>query len=64
MNTRRITITAITIGLVLCVQGQARRGPKPAGPGHGPAVRARPRLHPPSGARRIVIGGIPHWYYG
>jgi hypothetical protein len=64
MNTRRITITAITIGLVLCAQGQARRGPKPAGPGHGPGVRVRPLLHPPSGARRIVIAGVPHWYYG
>ena len=60
---RKKLITAIMICMISGVQGQARRGPKPVGPARKPGPPARKVVHLPTGARRVVIGGVPYWYH-
>ncbi|MBN2316609.1 MAG: hypothetical protein JXM79_21960 [Sedimentisphaerales bacterium] len=64
MDIRKLFITAMMMGILTSVQGQPRRGgPGPAGPMHKPDPSPRRIVHPPSGARRMVIGGMPYWYH-
>jgi len=63
MDIRKLFIAVIIMGTLTSTQGQPRRGPGPAGPMHKPKPTHRRIVRPPAGARRIVIGGIPHWYH-